>query len=330
MGTTLNELSPNTGGEQMIDGRNKDPGRRSFWKTAPGLLTFSAIVLAAVGVWVIILVARPAILDGLLPVARKTPEPAVPSAQWLLTMRSPFVTAIEIGRSVQDRPINAVRLGTGSRTVVIAGAIHGSEVNTMRLVEQLAARLADTAESLPRDVSLFLVPGLNPDGLAKRSRDNAHGVDLNRNWATNNWRVDAAQSPQGPQGTGGPSPFSEPETAASSAWLLTLRDQSTTRLSVIIYHSACPPKGLVQPGYRIVGGRQETDPNAAKLGQYWANQLGYPYSPTWPEYPITGEAIHWCAENHITCIDIELPTANDPTAAEVQLHLSALSDMIQE
>jgi len=314
----------------MSDGRNKDPDRKSFWKTTPGLLTFVAIVLAAVSVWVIILAVRPALLDGLLPAARKISKPAGPSAQWLRTTRSQFVTAIEIGRSVQDRPINAARVGTGSRMVVIAGAIHGSEVNTTRLIGGLAARLADAAKSLPPDVSLFLVPGLNPDGLAKRSRDNARGVDLNRNWDTNNWRADAAELPEGLRGAGGPSPFSEPETAALSSWLLSLRDQSTNRLSVIVYHSSCPPKGLVQPGYRIVGSRQETDPNAAKLGQYWANRLGYTYSPTWPEYPITGEAINWCAENEITCIDIELPSTDDPTEAEVQLHLSTLADIIQE
>jgi hypothetical protein len=194
----------------------------------------------------------------------------------------------------------------------------------------LAARLADTAESLPHDVSLFLVPRLNPDGLAGKSRHNARGVDLNRNWQTNNWRPDEAESADGAPAAGGPSPFSEPETAAFSSWLLGLRDQSTSRLSVIIYHSACPPKGLIQPGYRITSGRQETDPNAAKLGRHWSSKLGYDYSPTWPEYLITGEAIHWCAENQITCIDVELPSANDPTAAEAGLHLSALLDMIPE
>jgi hypothetical protein len=314
----------------VSDARNRDRSCKSFWKTAPGPLIAAAIVLAAVSVWIAVLLIWPALLGGQLPAARKTPELAELSAQWLLTLRSPSVTTIEIGRSVQDRPIHAARLGTGLRTFVIAGAIHGSEVNTMRLIESLAARLADTPDSLPRDVSLFFVPGLNPDGLATRSRDNARGVDLNRNWNTNNWRADAVQPPDGPQGTGDPSPFSEPETAAFSTWLLSLRDQSTIRVSVISYHSACPPRGLVQPGYQIVDGRQETDPNAATLGQYWATRLGYSYSPTWPEYPVTGEAIHWCAENEITCIDIELPTASDPTDAEVQLHLSTLLDMIRE
>jgi len=286
-------------------------------------------VVAAVGVWVAILAVKPSLLDGLFP-ARRTAESPGRLAERLSTIRSPFVSVIEIGRSVQGGAIQAIRVGTGSRMVVIAGAIHGSEGNTAVLVEELAVRLADAAESLPRDASFFLVPGLNPDGLVRRSRHNARGVDLNRNWDTNNWRSDGVESPEAAPGAGGPSPFSEPETAAFSSWLLSLREQSTSRLAVIIYHSAWPPKGLIQPGYRIVSGQQETDPNAAKLGHYWSSELGYDYTPTWPDYSITGEAIHWCAENEITCIDIELPTANDLTAAEVQLHLSALLDMIRE
>lgn len=213
--------------------------------------------------------------------------------------------------------------------VVVAGAIHGAEGNTARMVEALAIRAADEAESLPRDFSLFFVPSLNPDGLAARTRYNAHAVDLNRNWNTNNWRSNLTESPDDPPSAGGPVPFSEPETAAFSSWLLGLRRQCVGRLCVILYHSARPPKGLVQPGYRIVVGRQETDPNAAAMGRYWSERLAYEYSPTWPDYSITGEAIHWCAENGIPCIDVELPSASDPTTAEVQLHLAALRGMME-
>jgi len=314
----------------MMGGQDKERDRGSFWRTRLGLLTCVGVVLAAIGVWVAVLVVKPGLLDGLLPAGRSVAESPGQLAERLLTIRSPFVSTVEIGRSVQGRAIHAIRVGTGSRVVVIAGAIHGSEGNTAVLVEELAVRLAAAAESLPRDASFLLVPRLNPDGLARRSRHNARCVDLNRNWDTNNWRSDEAESADGAPGVGGPAPFSEPETAAFSSWLLSLRGQSTSRLAVIIYHSACPPKGLIQPGYRIASGQQETDPNAAKLGNYWANRLGYAYTPTWPEYAITGEAIHWCAENEIACIDIELPSARDPTAAQVQLHLDAILGMIRE
>jgi predicted deacylase len=213
--------------------------------------------------------------------------------------------------------------------VVITGAIHGDEVATTVLVEDLTGRLAKRAGALPGDVSVFLVPALNPDGQAQRSRYNAHGVDLNRNWDTNNWQSHAVESGD-PPAAGGTSPFCEPETTAFSRWLLSLRDRSAERLCVIMYHCAYPPSGLVQPGYRVVDGRQERDPNAATLARYWASKVGYTYRPTWPDYPITGETIHWCAENGITGIDIELPGASRPTRAEVKLHLSAIVGMIRE
>jgi hypothetical protein len=312
----------------MSDGRTRDPDRRPSRKT-PARLLAAATVLTAAGVWITILAVRPSLLDGFLPAGRRLSQPPGQLAERLSAGHSPFVSVVEIGRSVQGRAIHAIRVGMGPRMVVIVGAIHGSEGNTRMLVEALAVGLADAAKSLPRDASLFFVPELNPDGLATRSRYNAHGVDLNRNWATSNWQSNIAESPEDPPGAGGPSPFSEPETAAFSSWLRSLRQQCTGRLAVIIYHAACPPKGLVQPGYRLASSRQETDPNAATLGQYWSDKVGYEYSPTWPEYPITGEAIHWCAENYITCVDIELPNANDPTDTEVQLHLTTLLGMME-
>ena len=125
-------------------------------------------------------------------------------------------------------------------------------------------------------------------------------------------------------------PFSEPETVAFSRWLLSLRDRGTDRLSVVMYHCAYPPSGRVQPGYRIVDGRHETDPNAVALAQYWVSKVGYTYAPTWPDYPITGEAIHWCAENAITCIDIELPGAGHPEPEEVYRHQAAIAGMTKD
>ncbi len=313
----------------MGEGQGGDRPGGLFWRMWRGWLTCVGIVVAT-GVLIGLLAVKLDLRGRFLPVGRNPGESPGQLAERLLTARSPFVSTIEIGRSVQGRAIRAIRVGTGSRMVVVAGAIHGSEANTGVLVEELAVRLAEAAESLPHDVSFFLVPGLNPDGLAAKSRCNARGVDLNRNWDTNNWRSDEAESGEGAHGTGGPAPFSEPETAAFSSWLLSLREQSTSRLSVILYHSASPPKGLIQPGYRITSGHQETDPNAAELARYWSSKVGYEYTPTWPEYAITGEAIHWCAEDGITCIDIELPSANNPTKAEAQLHLSALLDMIRE
>ena len=60
---------------------------------------------------------------------------------------------------------------------------------------------------------LWIVPNLNPDGFARGTRQNAHGVDLNRNWG-------AMWKPIGGPGSAqysGPRPWSEPETRAARA-----------------------------------------------------------------------------------------------------------------
>jgi protein MpaA len=82
--------------------------------------------------------------------------------------------AEQLGRSEQGRPIDVVHVaGTGKRILVV-GCIHGNECEGVE-VTRLLARSHPTAD-------LWLVHQLNPDGYARRSRTNAHGVDLNRDF----------------------------------------------------------------------------------------------------------------------------------------------------
>ena len=82
--------------------------------------------------------------------------------------------AEQLGRSYEGRPIDVVHVaGTGTRILVV-GCIHGNECEGIE-VTRLLARSHSTAD-------LWLVHQLNPDGYARRSRTNAHGVDLNRDF----------------------------------------------------------------------------------------------------------------------------------------------------
>ena len=84
-----------------------------------------------------------------------------------------------LGRSLEGRPIQAVEVGNRSGTrVLVVGCIHGDEIAGISIADVLA-HLA------PRDLDLWIVPDLNPDGVAAVTRQNAHGVDLNRNFP---WR----------------------------------------------------------------------------------------------------------------------------------------------
>jgi predicted deacylase len=83
-----------------------------------------------------------------------------------------------IGRSVQGRAIRAYHLGdpTSPRRAVVLGSIHGDETAGIRLTEGIR-RGAPVHE-----VDLWVIPTVNPDGVARGTRQNAHGVDLNRNF----------------------------------------------------------------------------------------------------------------------------------------------------
>ena len=121
---------------------------------------------------------------------------------------------------MRGRPITVVRVGdrAAPRKVLVVGEVHGNEPAGRRIVAALRATTPAP------EVQLLLVEDLNPDGFARHTRTNAHGVDLNRN------------SPQHWAGAG-PRPWSEPETRALRD--LVLRERPTL---TIYYHQ---PFGLV-------------------------------------------------------------------------------------
>jgi len=122
---------------------------------------------------------------------------------------------IRIGRSVEGRAIDAVRVGDrGSPTkALVVGCIHGNECAGTAVTRILA-------RSSPA-VDLWLVPNLNPDGLAHGTRQNAHGVDLNRNFPSE-WRAGrrGAEYP-------GPRPLSEPESRTAARLIRRLKPSVT-------------------------------------------------------------------------------------------------------
>src|SRR3954452_22719432 len=84
-----------------------------------------------------------------------------------------LTAALVVGHSVLGRPIELVhRAGPGPRVLVV-GCVHGNECAALPVVHKLAGMR-------PRHEDLWLVPTLNPDGLAAGTRGNAHDVYLNR------------------------------------------------------------------------------------------------------------------------------------------------------
>ena len=153
-----------------------------------------------------------------------------------------------IGRSVDGRAIHAVETGTrGEPRILVVGCIHGNECAGMAVIRALRRRTP------PRHADLWLVPTLNPDGRAAGTRQNAHGVDLNRNFA-------AGWTHHGSPGStyySGPRPFSEPETRTAQALVTAIRPKVT-----IVYHQHL----------RLVW----TSGTSVPLGRTYATMVGLP------------------------------------------------------
>jgi protein MpaA len=131
-----------------------------------------------------------------------------------------------VGHSLRGRPLVATLNGDPSAParVLVIGCVHGNEPAGMRVARRLIA-------SAPRrDAALWIVPSLNPDGVAAGTRGNARGVDLNRNFPFG-WR------PLGGLEYSGPRALSEPESRTARRLILRLRPDLT-----IWFHQ---PFGLV-------------------------------------------------------------------------------------
>jgi protein MpaA len=114
----------------------------------------------------------------------------------------------ELGKSVKGSPITAVVYGTGKKRVLVFGGIHGNESDTSILAKALMGSLSQ--ERVPEELTIIIVPDVNPDGLFANTRVNARGVDINRNFPSTSWRGEYPDPYQFP----GTEPASEPETRA--------------------------------------------------------------------------------------------------------------------
>lgn len=200
--------------------------------------------------------------------------------------------AVDIGTSVQGRPITMYqRLTPRARaSVLVIAAIHGDE----RGIAPAALGLG--AVEAPLDVDLHLVPIANPDGWAAGTRENANGVDLNRNFPF--W-----WDPR----DGGPAEASEPETQA-------LMDLVTTLAADVTVWMHEP--------YAYVSAIGD---NAAPHAQAWAEASELPFRP-----PITqhGGGESWTYhELGLPSILVESPT-RDPDVGEPNRHRRGLAALI--
>lgn len=99
----------------------------------------------------------------------------------------PGVAHRELGRSLDDQPIDCLTLGTGPRTVWLYARQHPGESMAEWWMEGALEKLTDsgdaTAKALREKATFHIVPNMNPDGSRRgHLRTNAAGINLNREW----------------------------------------------------------------------------------------------------------------------------------------------------
>jgi hypothetical protein len=237
---------------------------------------------------------------------------------------TPPIADITIGASTEGRPITAVRIGTGPRKFVLVGNTHGGpEANTYELMLQLITYFREHPSEVPPDLSFYLIPTVNPDGLALGSRFNARQVDLNRNMDTaidrcidNDWQHLVSGAYGVISDTGGPFPESEVESRLVRDFLLDAN-------AAIFFHSNA---GVVFPACE--------HPPSVRLAQVFAGGAGYDFIPVWDRYPITGGMHDWAGGLGIAAITPELISGDLPEFEQnlrgVQAVLRGAQDLIPE
>jgi hypothetical protein len=177
-----------------------------------------------------------------------------------------LLAALPIGHSVDGRAIRPVVLGdpSAARRLLVVGCTHGGEDAGRTIMRRLVAAGA------PSGTEIVVVDAINPDGCARGTRVNEHGVDLNRNFPSGWMHIGEPGDPQ----YSGRRALSEPETRYAVALITRLRPQIT-----IWFHQ---PQRVVRAWGRSVA-----------TARRFAALAHYPYrSIPWPH----GTATNW--QNH--------------------------------
>ena len=101
------------------------------------------------------------------------------------SIKSPDARVETIGRSMLGRDIRAVTFGAGPTRVLLWSQMHGDESTATMALADIFRFLSEAGASplrqrLLRDLTIVFVPMLNPDGAELFQRQNATGIDVNR------------------------------------------------------------------------------------------------------------------------------------------------------
>ncbi len=220
-----------------------------------------------------------------------------------------------IGESVQGRKIESYTYGNGKNRILFVGGVHGGyEWNSVLLAYRLIDYLKENSLAIPDDLTVSIIPSLNPDGVyavtlkegrfveGDASKDktvlasgrfNANEVDLNRNFdckwkPTSKWQTRIVSA--------GGAPFSEPEAEALRDFIL----ENKPRV-VVFWHSQSNAVYASECQNGIL-------PQTLDILNAYSKASGYSAIKSFSAYEITGDAEGWLASINIPAITVELKT----------------------
>ena len=223
-----------------------------------------------------------------------------PRSQWGTIPWTPTT----YGRSVLGAPLD-VWYPTGRCELLVFAGIHGEEPETTFALSRALRQLSEPSEHVA------VVLAANPDGLARGTRGNANGVDLNRNFPSSSWRADPVTSratldaPSDVLLSPGTHGGSEPETQALLELISALAPDA-----VIALHA---PLACID------------DANSSALGARLAARTGLPLVPD-VGYPTPGSFGGWGQEHGVPVITYEYPVI--ATEQMVELHIPVLVELL--
>lgn len=211
---------------------------------------------------------------------------------WSYTSRTTCHTVSVYGYSVRGSALLAYNFGASGPVTLYVGAIHGNEPSSSSLMQAWISDL-EANPSLYSGRRVVVVPTINPDGVASGTRTNARGVNLNRNFPTDNWVKDINDTDGSHKGGGGSKPLSEPEARALANLTTSLR-----------------PRLLVS--FHAIGSLVVGDPGGYSAGYAarYASMVGYRNATGQGgtfDYDITGAYEDWTyAKQGIPSMVVEL------------------------
>jgi carboxypeptidase T len=258
-------------------------------------------------------------------------ETLEPDLRRLAAQEPDIAALVEVGRSLENRPIWALRLGErkqSDRKLLFMGCHHAREWVAVEVPYQLAAYLVSQAGQNPvkqwlSQGEIWVAPMVNPDGheytrtqdrLWRKNRrpnpDGSFGVDPNRNygymWGILN--VNTSSHVPADETYVGPHAFSEPETRAMRDLIAQQRFRG-----LITYHSFSQlilyPWGYKPDPVELPEDRQRLMKLADRMQKLIRGVHGVAYTAEQASelYPTAGDTTDWAyGEYEIPALTIEL------------------------